>query len=98
VSSVDDAIRKLRERRQTLRCKELIEMLEALGFIVKPAASGGHRTFTHPALSDFFGSGFNCGHNATKEQVRPGYLAKISMLLRKYQKDLERHLGEATND
>lgn len=45
-----------------VRCRDMLSLLEDLGFIVKNRGNAGHKIFYHPRFSGLEG-GFDCGHN-----------------------------------
>lgn len=92
MSAVDDAIEFLQQRKKTLRCSELTEQLESLGFRVRDCKKVGHKQVTHTKLQGFPGSSFTGGHGAD-DQVKPGYVGKMITLLRTYREDLEKTYG-----
>lgn len=46
-SPVDDAIADLKQRKRSMRCRELVSTLEELGFDVRDGSRGGHKVYTH---------------------------------------------------
>lgn len=91
--SYDDVLRKLNERRYSLRCDELIDCLEDLGFVVEASSRGNHHTFTHPGIPDFHGSNFDCGHGKNP-QLRAVYVGKVIKTIEKYGDEIGEYLGE----
>lgn len=89
VSTVDDAIEFLKQRKKTLRCSELTQQLESLGFRVRDCKKIGHKQVTHANLPGFFGSSFSGGHGSDA-QVKPGYIGKMIALLSTYRDELEK--------
>ena len=78
------------------RCKDLVVLLQSLGFLVTSGKSEGHKIFVHPELDAFQSSSFNCGHGKNGE-VKPNYLTNVLRVLRTYESDLKKLLGEDSN-
>ena len=76
------------QKHKTLRCSEVVKMLEYLGFQVNEGKASNHKIFTHHQLSGFIAGGFNCEHGKNGEVKRP-YLQKILRILQKYEEDLK---------
>lgn len=88
--TVDQALQLLKERKASLRCREVVQLLTDLGFEVRDAASGGHKVVTHPRLQELHkwpGTNFNCGHNPNHE-VRSSYIGKLRRVIEDYREDL----------
>ncbi|MDJ0823666.1 MAG: type II toxin-antitoxin system HicA family toxin [Paracoccaceae bacterium] len=89
---IDEAIELLEVKRASLKCAELIAMLEGFGFEVRE--SGRHYVFKHSELReqlDFKASNFACKHGRNSG-VKPGYVGKIKRMLTT-QKDALLELG-----
>jgi predicted RNA binding protein YcfA (HicA-like mRNA interferase family) len=78
---------QLLQKGGAIRCRDLIAKLESLGFRIKDAASGNHKTFNHPGLPDFHGASFNCGHGKNSE-LKPNYPRTVLKILEKYEAEL----------
>ena len=89
----DQAREVLKARKADLRCSEVKEILEGLGFVVKDGNSGGHKVYSHPGLKEFFTSSFNCGHGK-KSFVKPAYITNILRVLGTHESALRTYLGE----
>ena len=94
MSDLDHAIELLKQKKKTLRCSELKDVLESFGFQVRDCKKGGHKQVTHKRLAEFHGSSFNCGHGSD-DQVKPGYVGKMINLLNTYHEELEKMNGGA---
>lgn len=81
----DAVVAKLKSSRANLSCDEMKDLLESLGFVVKKRAGGNHHTYTHPDLTDFFGSNFDGGH---KKQMLSVYVEKALKIIKKYENEL----------
>lgn len=90
-SVVDDAIEELEQRKRSMRCRELVSTLEALGFDVRDGKLGGHKVYTHPHLEDFTSDSINCDHGRNP-QVKPAYVAKVIRNLKQHKAALEEFL------
>jgi hypothetical protein len=88
IVTVDEIIANLLQRKRSLRRSELEDALRSLGFSVRAGSSGGHRVFTHPKLSAFYGSRFNGGHGQDAE-ILPVYVGQVIKVLRMYKSELE---------
>jgi hypothetical protein len=96
VSKIDEAIQFLQQRKKTLRCSELTEVLVSLGFRVRDCKKVGHKQVTHTKLPGFIGSSFSGGHGSDS-QIKPGYPGKMIALLKTYRDELEK-MTETPND
>ena len=86
----DQAIQQLSNAGAGLRCNDLIQVLQSLGFTVDSRNSGGHKTYVSKALSDvspFKTGNFNGGHGSNAE-VKPFYVKNVLKLLRLYETEL----------
>jgi len=83
-----DSIISQLQKNKTLRCLEVVKMLEYLGFQVNEGKASNHKIFTHNQLPGFIAGGFNCEHGKNGEVKRP-YLRKILRVLQKYEADLK---------
>lgn len=72
----------------SVRCLELCNGLEHLGFTVRKAGSSGHKVISHADLPEFWGANFNCGHG-TNDYVKPVYVRKILRVLSENSDELE---------
>lgn len=70
-----------------LRCKELIKMLEGLGFAVTRGKSGNHHTFSHPRIPGFTGGNFNGGSGKNAQLLRP-YVRNVRRVLKAWEDEL----------
>lgn len=84
---MSEVIQSLKQRKTNIRCNDLKQVLQQLGFIVREGKRGGHQLFTHPELTDFHGGSFNCDHGKNP-QVKPVYVQKIIKVLEQYQEHL----------
>lgn len=90
------AITTLRLKKKSTRCKELIQILEELGFVVRDGSRGGHKLYMHPDLREFAGNGFNCEHGKNP-QIKPVYVQRVIKILEDFEDELS-SLGEPKND
>lgn len=79
--------------RGSIRCQDMIRLLEGLGFVVRDGKKTGHKVITHPALVTFASASFTCGHGRNP-QVKPIYAARIKRLLVTYADGLEERKEE----
>lgn len=86
----DEAIRRLKESPNNLRCKEVTGILSGLGFDVDTGRAG-HRTYLHRKIKDFEGGNFNCGHGRDGF-VKEAYVRMIRKVLECYEEELREML------
>lgn len=89
MSKVTTYISDWSQRKTNLRCQEICAGLVHLGFKVRDGRRGGHKIVSHPELTSFFGTNFDCGHG-TNAQVKPRYVEKIVGILSEWTDELER--------
>jgi len=89
--SYDDAKRELENAGASMRCSDVISLLESLGFKVRDCKGGGHKVFKHPSIPLFYGSDFDCGHKRNSE-VKKAYLRKILRVLDDFEADIRNYL------
>ena len=87
------AMEVLVQGRRNLRCIELTQILEQLGFEVRDGKRGGHKLLFHRQLSGFRSASFNCGHGKNPE-IKPAYISNILRILQIYEAELKEYLGE----
>ena len=86
----DAACRRLKNSPANLRCSEVCNILSNLGFIVRDAKSGGHKTYVHILISNIYGN-YNCGHGKDPH-VRKAYIGNILGVLENYENELREYL------
>jgi hypothetical protein len=86
-ADVTTVIERLHTGAGSLRCSELVSLLEALGFEVRRGRRGNHRIVTHPGLTDFLGTAFDCGHGRDAP-VRPVYVRNVRRILEEHAETL----------
>lgn len=91
MGKVKDAIEILKAREASLAGDELKELLVGLGFEVKAGARGGHHVVTHDELNGFVSTSYDKGHN---KHMLACYPRQIRKVLKQYESELERILGE----
>jgi predicted RNA binding protein YcfA (HicA-like mRNA interferase family) len=84
---IEEVILILQQRKTSLCCEEVKNLLQSLGFIVRDGKKGGHKIFVHPSLTDFHSTSFNCGHGRNPE-IKPSYISGIIKILTKYKDEL----------
>jgi hypothetical protein len=72
-------------------------MLNDLGFTIKDGKLGGHKTYYHPAIKEFHGSNYNCGHGRDPI-VKKAYIRNILKVLDIYEADIRNFLRGQNND
>ncbi len=84
---VEEVILILQQRKTSLCCDNVKNLLQSLGFIVRDGKKGGHKIFVHPNLTGFFSGSFDCGHGKNPE-IKPGYIKAIIKILTQYKDEL----------
>lgn len=84
---VEQTIQILKQRKNNIRCSELQNFLDQLGFIVRHGKKGGHKVFIHPQLSNFESGSFNCDHGKNP-QIKSIYVRKIIDILEQHKDEL----------
>lgn len=90
------ALRDLEQKKASSCCRDLIQLLERLGFEVRDGKRGGHKLFFHSGIAEFRSGSFNCGHGKNPE-VKPAYVTKLTRVLRQYEDEIVSFL-ESRND
>lgn len=88
-----DTITTLQQRKATLCCEEVKNLLVSLGFEVRDGKQGGHKVFVHQGLPSFQSGSFNCGHGKNPE-IKPAYISNIIRVLNQHHDELMRYLEE----
>ena len=91
--TLDDAIKRLSSGKGSIRCAELIAILEALGFEVRRGKKPKHFVVKHPGLNGWWGTDFACPHK-DGEPVRKGHISNVLRPLRERRTELRGYLGE----
>lgn len=89
----DEVVEGLRSAGATVRCQELANSLESLGFEVRDGKKQGHKVFVHHGIAAFTSGAYTCGHGRNPE-IKPVYIKKVISLLKQYEKELNKYLGE----
>jgi hypothetical protein len=87
--SYDHVRKEIEEAGASMRCNELISLLESLGFTVEGKA--GHKKFKHASLPLFYGSNFNCGHG-TNPQIKRCYIKSIGKTLDEFEDEIKEYM------
>ena len=93
--SYDEAKSDLESAGASMRCSDVIGLLESLGFVVRDCRRGRHKTFKHPSIPSFHGSNFNCGHGRNPE-VKSSDLRTILRVMDEYETEIKEHLNSAS--
>lgn len=70
----------LTARKANVRCSEMREILEGLGFTIREGSNGNHRIFTHRGLEEFKSSSYDCGHGRDS-LIKASYVVKVVRVL-----------------
>ena len=93
---LNDARKALREGKGKLRCSEVVEILEGLGFEVRDGRRGGHQVVFHLDLPNFHSASFNCGHGKNPE-IKPSYVTNLLRILDLHEAAILAYLNEGTS-
>jgi hypothetical protein len=88
---LENSTRQLREAGANMRCAEVTKLLTGLFFAVRDGKKGGHKLYSHPGLSGFPGSSFNCGHGKNPE-IKRSYIRNILSIITEYEDQLKEYL------
>ncbi|MEN5342674.1 type II toxin-antitoxin system HicA family toxin [Achromobacter mucicolens] len=88
MTKIERIIKEWTSKVNALRCKDVVTVLEDLGFTVRETGNGGHRVFDHGGLPSFAGSNFDGGHGANAE-VKACYIRNILKVMRNYKDELD---------
>lgn len=77
------AVGDLTTRKASVRCNQMREILEGLGFTVREGSNGKHRIFTHQGLARFKSSSYDCGHGRDSF-IKAPYVTKVVRVLDEY--------------
>lgn len=87
----------LTNKKNKLRCHEVINLLKNLGFEVCDGSRGGHKIFTHRGIQDFYSASFNCGHGKNPE-INPAYVTNMLKIITQHEEALKEFLGENNHE
>lgn len=87
----DQVVATLSAAKRSIRCDELAEQLELLGFEVRDGKQGGHKIYVHDELSEFKSASYNCGHGRNPE-IKAAYISNVLRVLRQYESDILEYL------
>jgi hypothetical protein len=90
--TVDQSLDELRRRKRSLRCSDLCGLLKQLGYEVHPGKAG-HKTYDHPALPEWIGSNFDCGHGKDGVIKLP-YVVRVISIVTEHSSVLKKLRGE----
>jgi len=92
----DAAYSRLKGSAGNLRCSDVRDILKDLGFTVRDGKKGGHKTFRHSSIPNFFGGNFDCGHGRDSEVLKI-YIANIIVVLEKYENEIKSYIQKNKN-
>jgi hypothetical protein len=84
-------VAKLEAAKRSIRCDELAEQLELLGFEVRDGKQGGHKIYVHDGLPEFKSASYNCGHGRNPE-IKPAYIRNVLRILRQHEAEIVNYL------
>lgn len=90
---LEEVVGELSAAKKSIRCDELAEQLNRLGFEVREGKAG-HRVFVHDGLPHFKSGSYNCGHGRNPE-IKPAYITNVLRILGQYQAEIRDYLGES---
>lgn len=88
---LEDALEELTSGKGSLRCHEVVSILEGLGFEIRRTKKG-HYVYNHPKLDGFWGGSFACPHKSG-DPVLKSYITRIIGSLRQNEAELNNLLG-----
>lgn len=88
-----DIVDRLQSAPSSIRCRELAQYLETLGFEVRDGKKQGHKVFVHHGVVTFSSGAYTCGHGSNPE-IKPAYIKNVIRLLKQHEAGLIRYLGE----
>lgn len=94
---LDNVKQQLLQKRGKIRCEEIGDLLESLGFEVRDGKRGGHKIFVHPGLIDFHSGSYNCGHGKNPE-IKQAYINNILRILDIFDTELRKCLGGSDDE
>jgi len=83
----DDIVTTLKSAQAAMRCRDMVNTLESLGFEVRDGRNQGHKVVFHSGIPEFFSDGFTCGHGRNPE-IKPAYVQKIRKLLLRHEAEI----------
>ncbi len=81
----------LESTQATLRCRDMVDILDGLGFEVRDGRKQGHKIVFHEGIPGFFSAGFTCGHGRNLE-IKPVYVRELRKLLLRYESEIRSFL------
>lgn len=90
---LDAALNRLGSAGASMRCQELADLLDSLGFEVRDGRKPGHKVFVHHGISSFTSGAYTCGHGRNPE-ILTVYINKVVRLLKQYEAEINAYLGE----
>jgi len=70
-----------------MRCRDLVDILDGLGFEVRDGKKQGHKILFHAGIRGFFSASFTCGHGRNPE-IKPAYVRQVRKLLLRYESEI----------
>ena len=89
---LEDAKNILSSGKGSLRCGEVKDILEELGFTLRKTKKG-HYVYKHRGLDGYPGGNFCCPHK-TGAPVKKSYITDILRDMREFESDLLTYLGD----
>ncbi|WP_089725428.1 type II toxin-antitoxin system HicA family toxin [Candidatus Thiosymbion oneisti] len=77
----------LESAKAAMRCRDMVDLLDGLGFEVRDGRKQGHKIVFHENIAGFFSASFTCGHGRNPE-IKPAYVKQIRKLLLRYKSEL----------
>ena len=89
MSKFDKLYRELADKATSanVKCKDFTKLLCDFEFDIKDGGSPGHKVVTHPKISSWYGSNYNCGHSSGVDVKRP-YIKKFLKIVKEYEDEL----------
>ncbi len=81
----------LESAKGAMRCRDMVGILDGLGFEVRDGRKQGHKIIFHAGIPGFFSASFTCGHGRNPE-IKPAYVRQLRKLLLRYQPEILNYL------
>ena len=95
MSTLTDAIQRLRDNEASTSCEQMVGLLCKLGFEVQRRKSGNHHVMDHDGIPGFTGANFDGGHDKHMKAV---YVRQLRKLREKYSAEISAALSERNDE
>jgi len=70
-----------------VKCRDFTKLLGEFGFDIRDGKRGGHKIVTHPDITSWLGSDYNCGHSKG-DDVKPVYIKEFLKIVNRLEDEL----------